>query len=175
MLRDIVRVTLVLVLILLLIFVPLVLSGYSELEKAASSRSYTEAAEHYRTAAKRIPWRADLYELSGHAYYHAKEYARANVAYQQAFEHQAFSPAGWVAWGDVNYLMDNRQRATEIWEQALEQKDASADLYARLAEIYQSQPAPDDHGTRRSRVVHRGEVQGVAQSLDRWIKRRIQL
>ena len=141
-LRDIFRVSLVLVLILLLVFVPLLLSGYSELEKAASAGSYSEAAEHYRTAAQRLPWRADLYELSGHAYYHAKDYARANAVYQQAFEHQAFTPEGWVAWGDVNYLMDDPQRATEIWEQALEQKDASEHLYSRLAEIYQSRGEP---------------------------------
>jgi tetratricopeptide (TPR) repeat protein len=45
---------------------------------------------------------------------------------------------GWVAWGDVNYLRDDPQRAAEIWEQALAEKDASKDLYSRLAEIYQA-------------------------------------
>ena len=43
-----------------------------------------------------------------------------------------------MAWGDVNYLNDDPERATEIWEQALEQKNPSDQLYSRLAEIYQS-------------------------------------
>ena len=138
-LRNRVRILLVLVSIVLAIFVPRVLSGYSELKKAARANTYTEAAEHYQNAAQRLPWRADLYELSGHAYYHAKEYVQADATYQNAFQHHALSPEGWVAWGDVNYLQDDPQRATEIWEQALEQENPSEHLYSRLAEIYQSE------------------------------------
>jgi tetratricopeptide (TPR) repeat protein len=136
--RDLVRISLILLLILLAVFVPFILSGYVELEKASAATSYIEAGEHYRKAAQLIPWRPDLYELSGHAYYHAKDYMQADAAYQKAFDHQAFSPAGWVAWGDVNYLRGDPQRATEIWEQALEQKVPSEHLYSRLAESYQA-------------------------------------
>ncbi len=136
--RNIVRISLILLAILLAIFAPLIVSGYSELKKATTASSYREAAEHYRNAAQRIPWRGDLYELSGHAFYYEKDYAQADAAYQQAFYHRAFSPEGWVAWGDVNYLSKDPQRATEIWEQALEQKNPSDQLYSRLAEIYQS-------------------------------------
>ncbi|HEX6035480.1 MAG TPA: tetratricopeptide repeat protein, partial [Anaerolineales bacterium] len=136
--RALVRVSLILLLILLAIFVPLVVSGYAELENATTSTSYPEAAEHYRRAAQRLPWRADLYEISGHAYYHAKEYAQADAMYREAFRREAFSPEGWVAWGDVNYLSDDPQRATEIWEQALVQEDPSEHLFSRLAEIYRS-------------------------------------
>ncbi|HLF75846.1 MAG TPA: hypothetical protein VI524_15925, partial [Anaerolineales bacterium] len=72
--RDVVRIFLILLLILLAIFVPFILSGYAELDKASASTSYIEAAGHYQRAAQRIPWRANLYELSGHSYYHAKDY-----------------------------------------------------------------------------------------------------
>lgn len=136
--RDFARIPFILLIILLAVSVPLVLSGYRELEKARTSNSYAEAAGHYQRAAQRIPWRADLYELSGHTYYYAKDYVRADAAYQKAFDRQAISPEGWVAWGDVNYLMDDPQRAAEIWEQALQQENASEHLYSRLAEIYQS-------------------------------------
>lgn len=136
--RNTIRVFLVLALILLAIFVPLVWSGYSELNKAVSSSSYADAAQHYLNAVQRIPWRTDLYELAGHNYYYAKDYAKADAAYHKAFSHHAFSPQGWVAWGDVNYLNNNPQRAVEIWEQALEQQSPSDHLYSRLAEIYQS-------------------------------------
>ena len=136
--RNAVRIVLILVSIFLAIFGPLIASGYSELGKASASSSYMEAAEHYQNAAQRLPWRADLYELSGHAYYHAQDYVKADLAYRKAFERHAVSPAGWVAWGDVNYLKNDPQRATEIWEQALQQKDPSDHLYSRLAEMYQS-------------------------------------
>ena len=95
--RNIRPIALILLLILLAIFVPFIASGYAELEKARTSPSYTEAAEHYQRAAQRLPWRADLYELSGHAYYHAKEYMQADAAYRKAFERRAFSPeSGWL-------------------------------------------------------------------------------
>ena len=151
--RDSVRVLLVLLLILLAIFVPFIVSGYAELEQATTSTSYVEVAEHYRKAAQRLPWRADLYELSGHAYYHAKDYGQADALYQEAFRRGAFTPAGWVAWGDVNYLRDDPQRATEIWEQALEQKTPSEHLYSRLAEIYQSS----------------GEISKAAETLQKYV------
>lgn len=127
-----------LVLLALVVFAPSIFSGYAELRKAAAAGSYAEAAEHYRSAAQYLPWRADLYELSGHAWYHAGDYEQAEAAYQQAFSRQALSPAGWMAWGDVYYLQENPQRAAELWEQALAQEDPSDGLYSRLAEVYQS-------------------------------------
>jgi tetratricopeptide (TPR) repeat protein len=136
--RNILRISPILLSLLLAIVAPLIISGYSELKKAAAAGSYLEAAEHYRNAAQRIPWRGDLYELSGHAFYYAKDYVQADAAYQKAFDRHAFSPQGWVAWGDVNYLNKDPKRATEIWEKALEQKNPSDQLYSRLAEIYQS-------------------------------------
>jgi tetratricopeptide (TPR) repeat protein len=136
MYRNALRVILVLFLLLLSMLVPVVSSGYSELKQASTSSSYTEMAEHYGSAARRMPWRADLYELAGHAYYHAKEYALADAAYQKAFESNVLSPEGWVAWGDVHYLNADPQRAFDVWAQALEQEDPSDQLYSRLSQIY---------------------------------------
>lgn len=135
--RNTIRVFLVLMLILLAIVVPVISSGYSELEKASNSNTYNEAAHYYQSAAQRIPWRADLYELAGHAYYHAQEYVNADAAYKKAFQRNALSPEGWVAWGDVTYLNKNTQGALDIWEQALDQSNPSEQLYSRLAQIYQ--------------------------------------
>jgi tetratricopeptide (TPR) repeat protein len=115
----------------------LFLSGYAELRQARSTPSYLEAAHHYQSAARRIPWRADLYELAGHEYYYAKEYSLADAAYQQAFQHHALTAEGWVAWGDVNYLKNDSARGAAIWEQGLAQPDPSEKLYSRLAQIYQ--------------------------------------
>ena len=134
--RNIARNSLVLLAIFLAIFVPLIVSGYSELQKATVSSSYLETAGHYRRAAQRLPWRADLYELAGHAYYYAKDYVQADTVYQKAFSRHALTPEGWVAWGDVNYLNKDPGRATEIWEKAYEQRDPSDQLYSRLGEIY---------------------------------------
>jgi len=135
--RNIIRVTSVILLILLAIFAPVLISGYSELAKARSAGSYVEAAQHYQLAVQRIPWRTDLHELVGHTYYYAKEYTEADAAYQEALNNDALSAEGWVAWGDVNYLNDDPQRAAYIWAQAAEQKSPSAVLYSRLAQIYQ--------------------------------------
>jgi tetratricopeptide (TPR) repeat protein len=135
--RNLLRALPILLILTLAITVPVVFSGYSELRQASSAASHLEAAQHYQFAAQRIPWRADLYERAGHEYYYAKEYALANTAYQKAFRRHTLSAAGWVAWGDVNYWLNDPERATEIWEQGLQQPNPSEDLYSRLALIYQ--------------------------------------
>ena len=135
--RNTLRVVFVLMLLALAVFAPVIFSGYSELKQATTSNSYNEAAGHYQAAAQRIPWRADLYELAGHEYYYAKEYELADAAYQKALKHDALSPEGWVAWGDVHYLNGDPQRAAEIWEKGLDQKNSSEHFYSRLAQIYQ--------------------------------------
>jgi len=136
MIRNALRVIFVLSLLLLAIFIPVVSSGYSELKQASTASSYIEMAGHYEGAARYIPWRADLYELAGHAYYHAKEYSLADAAYQKSFQDNLLSPEGWVAWGDVNYLNADPGRAFEVWAQALEQENPSDQLYSRLSQIY---------------------------------------
>jgi tetratricopeptide (TPR) repeat protein len=133
------RAVFVVLILLLVVAAPVILTGYSELQKATTASSYIEVAEHYKTAAQRLPWRAELYELSGHAYYHAKEYELADEVYQIANQRNALSPEGWVAWGDVHYLNDDPARATEIWEQGLAQENFSENLYSRLAQMYQEQ------------------------------------
>ncbi len=133
------RVLAVLSVLALAISVPFVLSGYAELQQAQSAASYLEAAEHYQLAARRLPWRVDLYELAGHEYYYAKQYSLADDAYQQAFQHNALTADGWVAWGDVNYLNNDAARGTEIWEQGIAQPATSDKLYSRLAQIYQEE------------------------------------
>jgi tetratricopeptide (TPR) repeat protein len=136
MYRNAFRAVFVLLLLILVILAPVVSSGYSELAQASTAGSYIEMAEHYGSAAQRLPWRADLYELAGHAYYHAKEYSLADAAYQEAFQRNGLSPEGWVAWGDVNYLNADAKRASELWAQALEQESPSDQLYSRLSQIY---------------------------------------
>ena len=131
------RVILILLLLTSAILAPLVASGYSELEQASTSNSYPEIARHYWNAAQRIPWRADAYELAGHAYYHAKDYLQADAAYQKAFHRNVLSAVGWVAWGDVQYLQDDHVRAAQIWEQGLAQQNPSENLYSRLSQTYQ--------------------------------------
>ena len=122
--------------ILLAVLAPFIASGYSELNKAAIAPSHLEAAEHTLAAARRIPWRPGLYELAGHYYYHAQEYALAEEVYQKAFQRRALSPEGWVAWGDVVYLAGDTQRGAELWERGLGEPNPSENLYSRLAEMY---------------------------------------
>ncbi len=134
--RNAFRDVLIILSILLAVFLPFISSGYAELDRASNAPSYVEIAEHYQAAALRIPWRPDLYELSGHYFYHAKEYARADAVYKKASKRKALSPEGWVAWGDVVYLIDDTQRAAEIWEWGLAQPNPSGQLYSRLAEMF---------------------------------------
>lgn len=151
--RGFLRVLLVLLLIFLAVFLPLTLSGYSELRAASAASSHIEAARHYHKAAQRIPWRGDLYELAGHYNYYAKAYSEADSLYQKALARNALSAEGWVAWGDVLYLAGDTARAREIWEQAQGQASPVAQLYSRLAEVYRSE----------------GEFSRAAEALQRYV------
>lgn len=133
--RNALRIGLIFIAILLAVTAPVIWSGYSELRQVPLALSHIESAEHYLSAAGRLPWRRDLYELAGHSYYLAREYSQADAAYQKAFQHDMVSSYGWVEWGDVNYLAGNRERATEIWAQGLSQEAPSEYLYLRLARI----------------------------------------
>src|ERR1051325_3372005 len=97
LMRNLFRALPIVLLLGLAMLLPLVFSGYNELKQVPQAKTYTEAAGHYLAAARRIPWRANLYELAGTEYYYAKDYPRAKSAYQQAFQHHALSTDGWVA------------------------------------------------------------------------------
>src|SRR5512139_252028 len=56
-----VRVVSFLLLLAAAIFAPLVASGYAELQAGTRAKDYVDAAQHYRAAAQRLPWRTDLY------------------------------------------------------------------------------------------------------------------
>jgi len=133
------RTAIILLILALSISLPVLASGFSELHKAGLASSYAEAAKHHQAAAQRLFWRADLYELAGHEYYYAKEYALADALYQKAYQRHALSADGWVAWGDVIYLSNDPERATQIWKQGLEQPKPSEKLYSRLAQTYQEE------------------------------------
>ncbi len=137
--RGVLRIISTLLLILLLLTMLVILRGYSELRQAEAAESYDEIAEHYLRAAQSHPWRADLYELAGHAYFNAGEYALADEMYQIALTRNSLSPEGWAAWGDVNYLDKEQNRAVEIWNQALEQEKFSPKVYSRLAQVAREQ------------------------------------
>ena len=135
--HDKLRTAAILLVLMLAASTPFVFSGYRELNAAEGSQTHIESAEHYLAAAKRLPWRRDLYELAGHHYYYAEEYSSAQKGYQKASRMRALSPDGWAAWGDVTYLSGDKQRATEIWETGLRQSNPSVNLYSRLAKIQQ--------------------------------------
>jgi tetratricopeptide (TPR) repeat protein len=137
--RNALQTFLVLLLLLSAIFIPFISSGYGEIKQAEKAASYPDIAHHYLTAAKRLPWRPDLYELAGTAYYHARDYPNAGTWYQRAFQRHALSPEGWVAWGDVSYLNNEVERAFKIWKDGLDQSKFSEKLYSRLAQMYQEQ------------------------------------
>ena len=139
MTRTGLRIILILLSLLIAVAIPILADGNSEIRKAAESKSYSEMAEHYLRAAQRLPWRTDLYELAGHAYFHDRDFERADVMYGITHEKNALSPAGWAAWGDVNFLNEDPARAIEIWKQGLEQAEFLPGLYPRLAYAVQDQ------------------------------------
>ncbi|NWG08235.1 MAG: tetratricopeptide repeat protein [Chloroflexi bacterium] len=151
--RNGLRAALVILFLALAAFVPIIVSGYSELKQADSAGSYSEIASHYLSAAKRIPWRPDLYELAGTAYYHAQDYPNAEAAYQKAFLRGSLSPEGWVAWGDVVYLGNDPERALDIWQDGLAVPNPSIQVYSRLAKVTQE----------------RGEYSAAAEYLEKYV------
>lgn len=116
-----------------------------EAEQALSSGLPLVASQHVADAARRLPWRADLWELAGRYALQGGDYKTAIRYLEQANQNSStnhfstqddLSIQGLTDLGDAYHGAGNLPSAILAWQQAVAIRGSSSGLAERLAEAY---------------------------------------
>lgn len=134
--------TLILLAVIGLIFTPPVLTGYAELQRAASimeSGEFSDAADHYERAARLWPWREDLWEQAAMAQFFAGEFADSILLFERARQHGVLSAEGWDWLGQSYWRRGLHESAQASWNAGFAAYPGYAKYYAHLSMAYYEQ------------------------------------
>jgi tetratricopeptide (TPR) repeat protein len=126
---------LVLLGVILLVTAPVLGSGLLELGRAQRSRAsndHLQAARSFELAARRLPWRTELWEQAGLQALAAQAPGDAIRSLARAAH---LSLHGWQALGDAYRQAGDLDSAAAAYQSALKE-GASAEVYAGLAQVY---------------------------------------
>jgi tetratricopeptide (TPR) repeat protein len=133
------RQTIILLTLLALLLAPTPLAGVLDLESASRSlaaQDYAAAAEALARAARRIPWRGDLWGQAGQAAWQAGDPQQAIHWFAEGEARRALTLANWIAYGEAFQALGNMEAAIRAWEQSVEQFGPSADAERNLAQAH---------------------------------------
>jgi tetratricopeptide (TPR) repeat protein len=125
----------ILLLMLMLALGPPLLAGYRDLVQAdtLSISAPGRAALEYESAARRLPWRSDLWEQAGLMSLADDNPAQAVEQLKKAVP---LSAIGRLALGDALFRSGNVNGAVDQWEKLSAEGLGSAPLYNRLGHVY---------------------------------------
>jgi tetratricopeptide (TPR) repeat protein len=132
-------VILILSVILALVVTPSLLDGWQQLHWANQSLAqgqYWVAAQEYGFAARRLPWRADLWERAGLASFQAGNPDETISLLLQARRREALTAQGRLTLGDAYLQLGDRSAALAEWIRLRADGLLSTELYERLARFY---------------------------------------
>jgi tetratricopeptide (TPR) repeat protein len=117
----------------------LVFGGYWSLAAAEAGPGGLSAAAQYETAARLLPWRADLYEQAALSALDGQDAARAIALFGFARQKGALSASGQLRLGDAYLLVGKTESALAEWQGLLNDDQARGEASQRLVEAYFSQ------------------------------------
>lgn len=107
-------------------------------QRAAENDSPALAADHLAEAAKRQPWRFDLWELAGHYALMAGEPTRA-IGFLNKVETDSpgeLTLHGQLDLGEAYYQINEPETAQSVWVKAIQTFGPSQEVSTRLAQLY---------------------------------------
>ncbi len=125
--------------LLALTALPSLMSGWVDLEAAADHRSagqFMQASSRLESAARRLPWRTELWEQAGLAALEGGAAGRAVRLLESARGRGRISHAGLLGLGDALYRLDDPASALKVWQEMVAAGEVSSDVYRRLAQEY---------------------------------------
>ena len=128
---DKLRVVLILLALLLAAVAPFVASGYADLrraEDAQAAKDYVAAAQYYKLAANKLPWRPELLERAAIAMVHV-DADSAIALFEQVRARGALSANGWDMYGAAYWTTSRDKPALDIWMAGLQQYPSYAEFY----------------------------------------------
>ncbi|MBN1668262.1 MAG: tetratricopeptide repeat protein [Anaerolineales bacterium] len=118
--------------------------AFEQAEQARQSGSYQAAAVQLAILAEQLPWRTGLWEGAGHYALAAGESQLAGQHFAEAARQGELSTAGYLAWGEADWLSGQPKTALQIWQLAYTFGAPPQETLNRLADAYRSladQPA----------------------------------
>ncbi len=127
------QISLIVALLLMLVCGLVIFDGYQTLSKAKSASSAHDRSIYYESAAQRLPWAVDLYEMAGSAALNADEYERAIALFQTARQKSALSPAGQFELGQAYFSGGDQEKALAEWQTLPNGDPSSSSPYGDFA------------------------------------------
>jgi tetratricopeptide (TPR) repeat protein len=121
--------------LLTLILAPRPIAGDLDLRSAIqldAAGDKAKAAQAYATAAERLPWMPNLWEIAGMKALDSGGVEQAITFFNRGAENNALTPSGWLALGSAYQQQGKVAEAIEAWKHALPL--ARADGYLAAAE-----------------------------------------
>ena len=137
--RNYLLVFLVLLVLFIAVFAPIVYTGYADLrsaQSAAAQSKFSEAAQKYESAARRLFWRNDLWEQAGLSAYRAQSMNEAIRLLEIARQKNSLSDKGWYALGLAYWTNKDHKTALSIWQAGAKLDPNYAPMYDRLSIAY---------------------------------------
>ncbi len=130
------RVFLILLLLLVAVIAPVVVSGYADLSRAGEFKRTGQAAlaaDYYQLAARKLPWKEELWSLAASSYALGGSCKDAMPLFELGKRQGTLSADSWILYG-VCYELDGRyQAARAVWSDGLKQYPDEAVFYAYFA------------------------------------------
>ncbi len=130
---------LVLLIVFIAVFAPIVYTGYADLrsaQSAAAQSKFSDAAQKYESAARRLFWQNDLWEQAGLSAYRAQSMNEAIRLLEIARQKNSLSDKGWYALGLAYWTNKDHKTALSIWQEGAKLDPNYAPIYDRLSIAY---------------------------------------
>ena len=121
-------------------------------QAASSAGQHAEAADHYRAALDREPWRLELWEAVAREEQQAGRLEQAEEAYLQAQANGQLSAQGRRALAEVYSLLGETDKALTAWQAVIREDGPAGAVYEQMAQVYRS----------------RGELESAVAVLREW-------
>ena len=120
-------------------FAPIIYTGYADLrsaQSAAAQSKFSDAAQKYESAARKLFWRNELWEQAGLSAYRAQSMSEAIRLLEMAHQKNSLSDKGWYALGLAYWTNKDHKTALSVWQAEEKPYPNYAPMYDRLSIAY---------------------------------------
>jgi len=125
------RVLFILLTLAISVFAPVAITGALDSNRARiafNDQDYASAAQYYQSAARKLPWRPELWEQAAIAISHVDTDA-AIALFEYARERGILSANGWAMYGAQYWTTSRDESALKIWSAGLQEYPSHHEFY----------------------------------------------
>ncbi|MGZ6316048.1 MAG: tetratricopeptide repeat protein, partial [Anaerolineales bacterium] len=132
------RVLAILAVLAIAVFAPVMISGELDLNRARTAfdaRDYVTATQYYQSAARKLPWKPELWEKSAVSMAHIDTKATIPL-FEFARNHGGLSASGWEVYGSAYWAASQDEPALETWLDGLHAYPSHYEFYYEISMAY---------------------------------------